>query len=476
MKKNAKKILPIIGLMVLSGALAACGEDDREPGVLSIMFYNGGYGDEWVKEIADAYAAESGNMVDYVADSTIASKVEAQLTSKNSEYDIFISHDLNWQSYANRGLLANLDDVYNGETIDGDKFMDRVLPNAAQLSYFKSDKDGEAHYYKVCLTQGAGGFVYNADLFKEHGWEVPTTYAELTSLCAEIAEANIIPFAWAGGGDTRDYYWDYPLYEWWAELDGLDNLKTWSELKGKDGTYANGFDNFDPDGKFKNFKQAYKMWYDLVGTHPEYSNENAQGATLDSAQYLFYSGQAAMIPYGQWAKHEIKKSQGNKEFNFEVRMMKTPRVNATSDYYNFMVGFGDSMIVAKNSPNIEIAKDFLKFMASKLACRTFVEKAQGPFLAFDYSDIDMSDLCAKDSYVDSMYKILTETKNFTLSSNSPIITGNSDIDIQPWIGNNRYYKSCMANPSENTPDLVFEKVYNYARDNWRGYCLNAEVE
>ncbi|MCH5180865.1 MAG: hypothetical protein J1F32_06605, partial [Erysipelotrichales bacterium] len=63
MKKNAKKILPIVGLMLLSGALAACGEE-REPGTLSIMFYNGGYGEEWLQEITDAYMSATGNYVE----------------------------------------------------------------------------------------------------------------------------------------------------------------------------------------------------------------------------------------------------------------------------------------------------------------------------------------------------------------------------------------------------------------------------
>ncbi|MCH5180947.1 MAG: hypothetical protein J1F32_07015, partial [Erysipelotrichales bacterium] len=157
-------------------------------------------------------------------------------------------------------------------------------------------------------------------------------------------------------------------------------------------------------------------------------------------------------------------------------MMKTPRVNASSDYYNFMVGFGDSMIVPKNSPNVDIAKDFLKFMASKEACKIFVEKAQGPFLAFDYSGIDMSAIRAKDSYVDSMYEILTTCKNFTLSSNSPLIVANGDIEIQPWIGNNRYYSSCMANPADCDPDTVFDMIYTSAQGSWRRYCNSAEVD
>ena len=482
--KKSKKMVSILGAVLTMGVLSACGGGTpRQPGTLSIMFYNGGYGDNWVKEIVDQYMEETGNIVEAVPDKTISSKAETNLASKNgSEYDIFISHDLNWQNFADRGLLANLDDLYESKTIEGDKFADRVLPAAKEISKYKAVRDSEEHYYKVCLTQGAGGFVYNEDLFASKGWTVPTTYAELTALCKTISETTIdggsdkyIPFAWAGGGETRDYYWDYPIFEWWAEMDGIEAIEAWKTFKGADGTYAKGYDNFDPEGKYKNFKEAYKMWYDLVALNNNYSNKDAQGAQLTTAQDLFFSGKAAMIPYGQWAKYEIESAK-RQDFTFNVRMMKTPRVSATNDYYNFMVGFGDSMIVAKNSPNLEVAKDFLRYMATKTACKTFVKEAQGPFLAFDYSNVDLTDIRAENSYIDSMYKILTECVNFSIASNSPITVANGDIEIQPWFGNTRYYKEAFVTPANNTPDIVFEKVYAAAKDAWARLCRNADVQ
>lgn len=486
MKKNWKIATLACSLMMAGMALASCGGggQNREPGSLAIMFYNGGYGDEWVQTIVDDYMAYSGNSVVATPDKTISAKAESNLTSKQgSEYDIFISHDLNWQNFADRGLIANLDDLYeNGETVDGEKFSDRVLPEAKKIAKYKGSKDDAEHYYQVCLTQGAGGFVYNATMFEENNWTVPTTYDELKALCATIANTSrkddpskkYIPFTWAAGSaENRDYYWDYPIYEWWAELSGLDAIEKWKSFQGANG-YEDGYKNFDPNGDFAGFKQAYKMWYDLVAMNPTYSNEDPQGTPLTTAQNLFFTGQAAMIPYGQWAKHEIEQAAKSK-FSFEVRMMKTPRAKATSDYYNFMVGFGDSIIVAKDSPNLEVAKDFIAYLASKQSCKTFVEKADGPFLAFDYSTIDMTEARQASSYVDSMYKILTECKNFSIASNSPIALANGTIVIQPWIENQRYYGEAIARPEENTPDIVMGKIYQTASESWSTYCRAAEV-
>jgi len=181
-----------------------------------------------------------------------------------------------------------------------------------------------------------------------------------------------------------------------------------------------------------------------------------------------------MIPYGQWAKKEIEMAMAE-DFEFDVKFMRTPRVSKDSKYHNFMVGFGDSMIIPENSPNKEAAKQFLEFMSSDYACKAFVEKAEGPFLSFDYSDIDMSDL-RKDPYIDSMYEIITDSVNFSTATNSPIVVNNSGTEIQPWIANTRYYVDAVGNASANTPDIVFKEVYNTAKEKWPTYCRIAGVQ
>lgn len=477
--KNKIVSLLTVGLTVAT--LFGCGnKNKRTEGSLAILAYNGGYGIEWLEDICAEFENQTGIACYPEKDATILQKMENQLTGPTSEYDIFMSHDLNWQNYASRGLIANLDDLYETENDDGVKFKDRFTNGAAELSRYKGN-DGQEHYYKVAFTQGAGGLVYNSSMFAKKGWKVPTTYDELVDLCAQIVKdtnGSIKPFSWAGGGggETRDYYWDYLIYEWWGEMDGVAAIEEWLQFKGADGTYSTGYDNFDPDGKYKNFKKAYEMWYNLVALHPEYSIDNAEGSSLLSAQSAFFEQEAAMMPYGQWAKKEIEMAMGNIDFEFDVKFMRTPKVDAKSAYHNFMVGFGDSMIIPENSPNKEAAKQFLEFMSSEYACKAFVEKAEGPFLAFDYSDIDMSSLRKSDTYIDSMYEIITNSVNFSTATNSPIVVLNSGTSIQPWINNTRYYVDAMGDPDSATPDKVFKEVYETAQENWPTYCRIAGVQ
>ncbi len=474
---NKIKVIPFL-LMAAATTLTACGNNNsnnRQEGFLKIVVYNGGYGYEWLDAISKEFMSQTGIRVSFDPDSAILQKIDQQLTGKTN-YDIFMSHGINWQNYASRDLLANLDDLYD-EVVDtktGKKFVDRFNNGSAELSRYKNS-NGEEHYYKVNWTQGAGGLIYNVDMFNEHGWSVPETYDQLLSLCEQITASGIKPFAWAGGGNSRDYYWDYLIYEWWAELDGKDNFNEWLTYKGPDGTYRNGYQNYDPNGRGENFKKAFGMWYDLIAKHPEYSNDKPWGANLIDAQTEFFNERAAMIPYGQWGKREIQNNFGDK-FNFEVKFMRTPKAKAESDYYNFMVGFGDSIIIPENSPNKEIAKQFIKFLQTEWACKKFVELAQGPFLSFDYSDFDMSDLTSKDPYIASMYEIVSNSVNISDATNSPIVILNSSTDVSPWVNNKRYYTDAASKPNEYTTEKVMNSVYDSARSSWDKFCRNAGLQ
>lgn len=447
--------------------------------VLYICVYDGGYGTEWIEQMARDYEAKTGVKVVAEVDQQILDRLEDQLEN-TSDYDIYMSHDINWQNFAARDLLANLDDLYSREVEGtGKTFEQRTSTGAADMSRTENGK-GEVHYYKACYTQGAGGLVYNIDMFEENGWTVPTTYAELQALCTQITNAEIeipgsrntvVPFAWSG--QDRQYYWDYLVFEWWAQLAGVEKLNSFAKFLGPTGKYSDGYEVFNPESNYKEFLQAYDMWHSLIALNPTYSTEDAYSKNLLSAQSAFANGQAAMIPYGQWAKLEIEKAI-DRDLSFDVAMMKTPKVTATSIDYNYLVGFGDSMIIPQNSPNKELAKDFLAYMATPEACRTFVEKADGAFLAFDYSDVDLSEIEATNTYVKSVREKLTDCTSFHLASKNPMTYWNSNV-LMPWIQNNYYYQSACSNPSNYTAEKVGKIIYDAAKAGWRTWMSSAGV-
>ena len=367
----------ILPIAVLSGllSLVGCGNSDvvRTDNEIYVTVYDGGYGTAWIDQVAKDYEAKTGVHVNWNADQSILDRMTSELD--NPQSDIYMSHDITWQEYAELGQLEQLDDLYNSQVEGtGKTFKQRLCAGAEEVSRLE-----DGHYYKVCYTQGAGGLVYNVDMFRENNWSVPTTYEELKTLCQTIVDRRIVtedrelvvPIAWSG--KDREYYWDYIVFEWWAQLGGMDAINKYKAFLGDDGKYSTGYQVYNPATNHKEFKQAYEKWHELIAMNPSFSEDNAQSQLLVTANTMFASGQAAMIPYAQWAKYEIQHNSGV-TFDFDIAMMKTPKISATAQDYNYNVGFGDSMIIPANIPETSkaLAKDFLRYLAGEEACKTFV--------------------------------------------------------------------------------------------------------
>jgi ABC-type glycerol-3-phosphate transport system substrate-binding protein len=479
MRKNHLVLLSVAALASI-GALTGCqnSNNSKSADEIWICAYDGGYGSQWLADVTAAFTAKTGIKVHYDVDTSILDRIESALKS-GGDYDIYMSHGINWQSYAANGWLADLDDLYT-TTVDGfdGTFADRLANGAANLSKITGN-DSKEHYYKVCYTQGAGGFVYNVDMFKNNNWTVPTTYDDLTALCKKIVDAKIsdgdrgtiTPIAWSG--KDRQYYWDYPVFEWWYQLAGKDKVDTVTKYMGPTGKYADGYEMYNPDTYYKEFMQAYQMWYDLIATNSANSMASSYSASLSTAQANFVNQKSAMIPYAQWAKFELSSIAEGGKLPFNVAMMKTPKATATAADCNYMVGFGDSMIIPANSSQIANAKKFLNYMATQDACKTFVKDSNGAFLAFDYSKVDLSDIESTDTFVKSVHEKLSTT-DFSLSSTNPI-TYRTVNCVMPWALNKYYYQQACQEPDKNTAALVGAAVYQTAKSNWPTWLRNASL-
>ena len=463
----------ILPLVMTSGFLCLTGCDrgvKRGENELYITVYDGGYGTEWIDTVAKQYEAKTGVKVVWTADQSILERMDSELESPAS--DIYMSHDIRWQEYAEGGQLEQLDDLYASEVEGtGKTFKERLCQGAEEVSKLE-----DGHYYKVCYTQGAGGLVYNKTMFEANGWEVPTTYTQLKELCQTIVNAHIqteelndiVPIAWSGA--DREYYWDYIVFEWWAQLGGAEAINKYKAYMGDDGKYSTGYQVYNPATNHKEFVQAYKLWHELIAQNASFSNNKPQSTKLVQANSLFASGQAAMIPYAQWAKYEIQKNSGI-NFDFDIAMMKTPKVEGAKGDFNYNVGFGDSMIIPANIPESskETAKDFLRYLAGKEACKTFVDKARGAFLAFDYSIVDLEELL-NDTYIASIYNKLTTCTNINVCSMNPVAYINS-ASIMPWIGNEYYYTKAFAEPAkaDYQSTAVGNALYSKAQNGWASW-------
>jgi N-acetylglucosamine transport system substrate-binding protein len=467
-----KKILCLFLSIILVGGtmcvFSAC--DNKKSGVLSIGYYNGGYGTEWLDEIINNFTLETDIEVIYDDSTSILSTMEADLKN-GSSYDIYISHGIPFEKYAASGYLANLDDLYSSNVTEGVTFEDRIIDSALAISKY----DGQ--YYKIPYTQGVGGIVYNKTMFEANGWTIPNTYAELIALCTTIKESKVqssdgdsyvAPFVWGGNGE--EYMWDYIVNEWWAQLAGTDKINETIKY--------NSADVFNPDGNYAEFKKAYTLWYDLIVKDKTNSIKNVEGLNKISSQAAFKNGLAAMMPNAHWLYNEMS----DMNIPFEMSFMDTPTatgaINDTD--YNYLVGFGDSMIVSAKSANLEKAKQFLLYLGRTENSAIFTEKTKGSFFAFDYSNtvLNTGDMDSKAiTFMQSVKRKLDENVNFSLYSTSQIsyMTYNT---VMTFPGNQYFYTSAYLNNSSLitgnvTPDAIFDYLYDYANKNWSTWKIVA---
>lgn len=468
MKKCISILLSIVLALGIGATLAGCDGNTQDSGGLNIVVYNGGYGVKWAEKLAEKFSEENGGVVvNVIPNNGVLTTLTAELKDKKNTTDLYFSHGISWEMYAAEGLIEPLDDLYASEVENGKTFEERVIPKALAASKFNN------HYYKMPWTQGAGGLVYNVKMFEENKWEIPTTYAQLVQTCKDIVASDkkyeidgvkktVAPFIWSG---TDSWIWDYLVFEWWGQLAGTEKIEGLMNYTSPE--------VFNPETNWKELKQAYQYWYDLIALNPEFSHEGSAGTSKFTAQSVFVQGGAAMMVNANWLYNETKASAKS---DFEMEMIPAPQLPDAKEGYekvNFSVGFGDSAILASRSKHKETAKDFLRFLAREENCLSFSEDVPGTALAFDY---DMKKAAPNNKFAQSVATMHKECKSFNIYSTSQLVIVLGSEKIGPWLANKYYYVDSFSDTKgDYTPDKVFENVYTYATANWKNWCRGAGI-
>ena len=97
---------------------------------------------------------------------------------------IGIGGDVNFSSFIDSEMLMDISD-YEGlkEIKQSYKDIDKALEYVPTEGAFA-----------VPYMANAAGILYNRAMFKEHGWEIPTTWEELLALCETIQSEGVLPF------------------------------------------------------------------------------------------------------------------------------------------------------------------------------------------------------------------------------------------------------------------------------------------
>ncbi|HEY4460748.1 MAG TPA: ABC transporter substrate-binding protein [Pseudonocardiaceae bacterium] len=192
-----KGIAGVAGLAAAAPLLAACGGGSSSGSSSNVVTLGSNGSDPVPKKayqaVMDAFQKSSGltvkeNIVDHQA---FQQNINSYLQGTPDDVFMWFA-GYRMQFFANKGLLHPIDDVW--QKIGGD-FTDAVK----NLS--KNPTDG--HYYFVPIYEYPWGIYYRKSLFAEKGYQIPTTFDDLITLCGKMQSDGITPFMQGfGGGES----------------------------------------------------------------------------------------------------------------------------------------------------------------------------------------------------------------------------------------------------------------------------------
>lgn len=391
------KLLLLTSLASLSLPLFSCGEsNDNDPKTLNVVLYNAGWGDEWLNDVKAKWESKNeGYSVNITSKYEVNTLISRRLSSKNNTDDLYISTDSIWKNYAAQGKFAALDDLMD-EEVDGTKFIDKVSSEYRKDLYFTT-ANNEKHVYRLPWTNGIGGIYYNAKMFKDNGWEVPSTTEELLALVNNIVEnpvevagddtRAVKPFVFTGS--NTDYF-DYAIFNWWMQVAGYDEVENFFKYED-----VENFNYNNENSPYHSLKTVVEYWRELF--KPANYISGSLSYSKDQAQNDFYNGKAAMMFNGDWLYNECL-TYGNSS-SLEVKLMKMPTfTNAKETDVSYVIGSDQYIAIPATSSKASLAKSFIKEMVSNWSLSNFTNKSHG-FLAYENSD--PSSIDRSNSYVSS---------------------------------------------------------------------------
>ncbi len=171
-----------------------------------------------------------------------------------------------------QGVILDLDEALTDLGVK-----DKIAPGA--ISTIEKLYGGAFNF--LPFQYNIEGIFYNTALFEENGWEVPTTWSELTALAADVQAAGYTPFAASG---EQGWPLTRLVSGYLFRSLGADALQKVADGEAK---------LTDPE-----YVEAAQAIADLGAAG--YFGENVTSLDYDAATNEFLTGKAAMIYMGSW--------------------------------------------------------------------------------------------------------------------------------------------------------------------------------
>ena len=356
MKKKVVRKLMALALVsaMATSMLAGCGSGDdsgkdsgkdadkgSEETVLKVAAFEGGNGTQIWEDIAKAFE-ESHDGVKVELE--MSPELDKDLTKaiQNGDVPDVVYYNLGQPSGFTETMLkeeaiADISDVFDDELKD--KMLDGILDGTDAQPY------GDGKIYLAPIFYTPTGFWYNATFVGEgKQYEIPTTWDEFFALGEQAKKDGHALFTFPTTG-----YFDATIYAMLAQAGGLDFYNDALKYDANTWTSDEGKKVLDTVAKLvgKDYTQE-----DTV------SNANADGGFKINQQNVI-DGKALFMPNGNWVIGEMAAST---PADYEWGMMGVPKWS--EDESQSVYTFTEQMWVPADAPNMDLAKEFVKFMYS----------------------------------------------------------------------------------------------------------------
>ncbi len=493
-----KKLVCLFAALIMASCSVACNNkvDDSDT-TLEIAFLDAGYGYSFIEKMGEKFeAAHPGVDVVLSKSSDIDPGDLLVAGPTGNTVDLFIS-GANFNGYAKKGanmlkgydsVLEPIDEVMDAE-VNGikivDSFEDGYKPNKVN-----------GHYYSFTWARGMTELVYNQTTLAKKGYKVPNTTLEFQSLCADIKGNGQIPFVFSAATG----YWTYLVNIWYMQYQGVQGM--YDLFAGIDnGAYSR--DVLLQKGRLVSLQTLDSLINDTKGNN----HGSVNSLTFTQSQARFLAGEGLMMVNGDWLENEMKRVANQAEQHYEFEMIKTPIVSEIIDQCDtinddetlskvidyidgtktdkagienvsdkdiaritearncrYTIGFNHSVGIPVYATAKDLAKEFLKFMATDEAQAIYMKETSGNMLPFAYDmDAHPETRSAMSKYSQSIYD---------LSRNAIYYGGNENAlsGFSVWNGGRENPETFFTakNPVDRkTPQQLCDEEYEFwAGERW----------
>ncbi len=317
--------------------------------ILEVAVESAGYGLDYYSALARAFEAlHPGVTVNLWGVPELWKTLQPRFISGETPDLVAAVQGIDHSALIAEDQILPLNDILNSPAVGQDDvtFMDTVISGMLD-----GGKRGES-YYLFPWNAITYGVFYDKKSFEANGWQLPQTWSELYTLCAEIEGTGIDCIAFQGV--WPEYF---TMTAWWELIDRIGGRQAQLDME-----------NLVPGAWNSSIVvEVNGMLRDLVTS--DYFQEGWEGQDHTVSQTLFVTGKAAMNFNGSWLEAEMSTITPP---DFQMGFFPIPLVENGLGGIDMRVG-SDWWFIPSSAKEPDLAGEFLKFVFSIENARTFVE-------------------------------------------------------------------------------------------------------